>query len=180
MPPKPQKPGPTAMTVARNVRRLREGQGLTFADLAARLDAAGHAIATTGLKRIEAARLAEEAPATVTRRVEVDDLVALALALGVSPATLLVPEPVGGWAVVDREITGHPDPVSPRRVYRWLTADTPLDPALPSIAEVTRFRARSAVCDDHLGEILAAAPPADEASEKIAVAQGDVYPADEA
>jgi transcriptional regulator with XRE-family HTH domain len=170
MPPKTNPHGPTTETVAANVRRVREARGYSQAQLSDRLAELGHTIPTIGVRRIE----------NLGRGVSVDDLIALALALRVSPTSLLVPQPGGGWSVVDREITGHPDPVSPRRVCRWLTADTPLDPAFPSIAEVTRFRARSAVCDDHLGEILAAAGPIGEFEEKIAVAQGDVYPADEA
>jgi len=67
--------------VAANVKRLRESQRLTFTELAAILEGLGRTIPTLGLRHIEAEK----------RRVDADDLVALAVALGVSPITLLMP-----------------------------------------------------------------------------------------
>jgi transcriptional regulator with XRE-family HTH domain len=77
-------PGPTAGTVAANVARLRKRAGLTLTDLSERMAAVGRPMLTTGLSKIENGQ----------RSVDVDDLVALALALEVNPnALLLPPEP---------------------------------------------------------------------------------------
>jgi hypothetical protein len=71
--------GPTGRTVAANIKRLRAG--MPYTELAAKLEAVGRPIPTLGLRKIES----EE------RRVDADDLVALALALGVNPNALLLP-----------------------------------------------------------------------------------------
>ena len=73
--------GPTAATVAANVKRLREQQNLGLRALAQRLADVGRPLTHTALDKIERG----------TRRVDVDDLMALAAALDVSPATLLMP-----------------------------------------------------------------------------------------
>jgi transcriptional regulator with XRE-family HTH domain len=73
--------GPAGEVLARNIQRIREGQRLTFVALSERLAAAGRPIAVLGLRRIERGE----------RRVDVDDLLALAHALGVAPVDLLVP-----------------------------------------------------------------------------------------
>ena len=73
--------GPTGATTAHNVKRLRNRQGLTYVDLATRLEHVGRPIPTLGLRRIEAGE----------RRVDVDDLVALAYCLGANPNALLLP-----------------------------------------------------------------------------------------
>lgn len=73
--------GPTGETVRKNVTRLREDQNLSFAELSRRLEAADNPIPPLGLRRIEAGE----------RRVNVDDLTALAYVLKTSPAYLLMP-----------------------------------------------------------------------------------------
>jgi hypothetical protein len=67
-----------------------------------------------GIRRIEAG----------DRRVDVDDLVAIALALGVSPSTLLVPK----TETVDDPVavTGVKGGVRVGRLWGWLTAEHPL------------------------------------------------------
>lgn len=77
---KPQKNplGPTGQRVRENVRHLR-GR-LPYRELAERLERLGRPIPTLGLSRIE----------NGARRVDADDLVALALALGVNPNRLLL------------------------------------------------------------------------------------------
>ncbi len=75
-------PGPTAERTAANLRRIRRSRNVTTAGLSQRLAALGHPIADTGITKTEAG----------TRRVDVDDLVPLALALGVTPNTLLMPD----------------------------------------------------------------------------------------
>jgi transcriptional regulator with XRE-family HTH domain len=74
-------PGPTALTTARNVRRFRRSRGLGYAELSRRLTDLGREIPPLGLRHLEAG----------ARRVDVDDLVALAIALRVSPLALLLP-----------------------------------------------------------------------------------------
>jgi transcriptional regulator with XRE-family HTH domain len=68
--------------VARNVRRVREAAGMTYAELSRRLDTWNRPIPVLGLRHIESGQ----------RRVDVDDLVALGVALNVAPITLLLPE----------------------------------------------------------------------------------------
>jgi transcriptional regulator with XRE-family HTH domain len=81
--------GPPSERVAANIRRIRRERELTTAALSQRLAAIGHPIADTGITKTEKG----------TRRVDVDDLVAFALVLGVTPNTLLMPQPdgLGPW-----------------------------------------------------------------------------------
>jgi 8-oxo-dGTP diphosphatase len=78
--------GPVGRYVIRNLERLREQRGLTYRQLADRLSDIGRPIPTLGLSRIEKGN----------RRVDADDLVALCVALEVSPAALLLPPDPGG------------------------------------------------------------------------------------
>jgi transcriptional regulator with XRE-family HTH domain len=71
-------PGPTAGRVAANLRRLRDG--LTLSQLSERLTKMGRPILPSGLSKIEQG----------DRSVDVDDLMALAVALGVAPNRLLL------------------------------------------------------------------------------------------
>lgn len=73
--------GPTGEQVRANVQRLREARGMTKKQLADRVTEQGRAMAPLAVSRIEAG----------TRRVDADDLAALAIALRVSPATLFLP-----------------------------------------------------------------------------------------
>jgi hypothetical protein len=75
--------GKAGKNVRENVQRLRESRRMTYVELSDRLHAAGRPIAVLGLRRIE----------TGTRRVDVDDLAALAEVFGVTPAFLLDPLP---------------------------------------------------------------------------------------
>lgn len=71
----------TGKVVAENVLRLRTAQNLGHTELARRLEAVGRALPVLGLRRIEAGE----------RRVDVDDLMALATVFNVSPVELLAP-----------------------------------------------------------------------------------------
>ena len=71
--------GPTGRTVAARIRRIRERNGLNLQDLSDRLAPLGRPILPSGLSKIEQGN----------RRVDVDDLTALAAALGVIPNDLL-------------------------------------------------------------------------------------------
>ena len=75
--------GPTGKTVAENVSRLMKARGLTTQGLSDRLSKLGRPIPATGITKI----VQKKSP----RRVYVDDLMALALALDVTPLTLLLP-----------------------------------------------------------------------------------------
>ena len=68
--------------MADELERIRRGSKVTTAELSRRLTALGQPIPDTSITKTEQG----------TRRVDVDDLVALSLALGVTPNTLLMPE----------------------------------------------------------------------------------------
>ncbi|MFE7462455.1 helix-turn-helix domain-containing protein [Nocardiopsis terrae] len=109
---RPNTPGPTGRQVGENVRRLRNRRGLTVRELARRLtENHGRRHTPAAITDVEAGR----------RRVDADDLVALALALDVTPNTLLLPPTTVG----DTEITG----ASPRPaavVWRWADGQWPI------------------------------------------------------
>ncbi|MEU9974098.1 helix-turn-helix transcriptional regulator [Streptomyces sp. NPDC051014] len=71
--------GPAGIRAARTIKILRTERGLAQRELAARVTALGRPMSNTMLSRIERAH----------RRCDIDDLVALALALHVSPLLLL-------------------------------------------------------------------------------------------
>lgn len=73
--------GATGETVAANLARVRKSQQISLQDLEQRLIALGRRISFSGLSKIERGE----------RRVDVDDLMALAIALDVSPLGLLLP-----------------------------------------------------------------------------------------
>lgn len=91
------------------MKRLREGRRLSYVDLSRRLDDVGRPIPPLGLRRIEAG----------DRRIDVDDLAALALALEVSPLAILLPNERS--AVVD----GGKD-YSPQQIWEWAIGKWPL------------------------------------------------------
>lgn len=112
--------GPTGDNVATNVQRLRQEANLTYAELGRMLDAAGRSIPTLGLRKIEANE----------RRVDADDLTALALVLGVSPITLLMPPGVDSptvWKTGRYPVTDDAKTYTPQQIWEWLRADHPLD-----------------------------------------------------
>lgn len=104
--------GPIGEAVRSNIKSIREGQGLSQAELSANLTNLGRPIPPLGIHRIEAG----------TRRVDVDDLVALAVALTTTPATLLMPN-IGSVQPDEQVQLGEvPPTVSARRAWRWITA----------------------------------------------------------
>ena len=109
--------GPTARTVADNVKRLRTRQNMNYTELSERLQAfAGWSINAVGIRRIESGE----------RRVTPDDLMGLAVALGVSPITLLMPFTVTANTLV--RVTGVREPIADTTVWTWLLAQRTLDP----------------------------------------------------
>jgi transcriptional regulator with XRE-family HTH domain len=103
--------GPTGVLAAARVRELREARGLSYAELSARLTAAGRPIPPLGLRRIE----------SQDRRIDADDLVALAAVLGVNPSALLLPLRSHGQV----EITGVGG-VDAARAWSWMDGGGPL------------------------------------------------------
>lgn len=99
-------PGPTGRTTAWNIARLRRAANLTYADLSRQLEELGRPIPPLGLRRIEAGE----------RRVDVDDLMALAVVLEATPNYLLLP-PVESTAVT-AEVTAQ-GVVSTRNAWEW-------------------------------------------------------------
>lgn len=81
--------GPVSQRVAENIRALRGERRLTLDDLARRLVELGRPILKSGLSKVESGE----------RRVDVDDLMALALALNATPNRLLLE------AAADDELT---------------------------------------------------------------------------
>jgi transcriptional regulator with XRE-family HTH domain len=108
----PKEAGPTAQRVAANVRALRKARGLDLADVAAQLTKLGQPIGLTGVSKIELG----------TRRVDVDDLVALAAVLRVSPSRLLLPATASDEPVqVTPGVT-----TTERAAWLWAAGELPL------------------------------------------------------
>jgi transcriptional regulator with XRE-family HTH domain len=105
--------GATGQNVRANVARLRKARGWTTSKLAERMAAAGRPIPQSGVSRIELG----------ARRVDVDDLTALAVVLGVSPSALLLP--VGVESHDEVEVTGS-TPVSASTAWHWADGKGPL------------------------------------------------------
>lgn len=112
--------GVTALAVANAVRRHRERVGWGYARLSRELTKLGRDIPSLGLSRIEAGE----------RRVDCDDLTALAVAFGVSPISLLMP------STQTDEYTGSPDDlvqltgtekIPGARAWSWLNGSYPLN-----------------------------------------------------
>jgi len=108
--------GPTGDAVRANVERLRQAQNLGYAKLAAVLKETGREIPDLGLRRIESG----------DRRVDVDDLLALAVALGVSPITLLMPAVHSAEPQDHVEASAVPVPITAEHLWGWLKAAYPL------------------------------------------------------
>ena len=67
--------------MARNLKAIRQERGLTIAALSRRMTVIGHPMLETGILKTEQG----------LRGIDVDDLIGFAVALGVSPAALLLP-----------------------------------------------------------------------------------------
>lgn len=93
-------PGPVGQRIAGNVSEIREAQRLSQPELARRITEAGRPMTAGVLSKTEQG----------DRRVDVDDLVAFALALGVTPNRLLLDSAAGGGIVLryPGDTTGEP------------------------------------------------------------------------
>lgn len=105
--------GPTGSRVAANVREVRRDRGLSLDELSQRLAEAGHPIGVTTLSKLELDQ----------RRVDVDDLVALAVTLDVSPNRLLLT----GTATDEPLPLTSGGGVSEAKAWRWASGERPLD-----------------------------------------------------
>lgn len=130
--------GPTAETVARNVKRFRTSlRGWTLGELSERMTDVGRPMTGNTLSAIE----------TQARRIDVDDLIALSAALEVSPAALLMPhitadgtpDPDDPSLMQEMGLvtSAEPEPdedqapsVTAGQYWAWLIADSPLDASL--------------------------------------------------
>jgi 8-oxo-dGTP diphosphatase len=116
--------GPVARRLAANLRELRDSRRLTTAQLSSMLAKLGRPIPATGITKTEAS----------TRRVDVDDLVALAAALGVSPNRLLLSReitvPGGGGGLTEVRIELTPSlTVRAGDAWKWAAGEQPLEDA---------------------------------------------------
>ena len=117
--------GPVGSRVAANLRQLRDSRRLTTAQLAARLRDLARPVLATGITKTEAA----------VRRVDVDDLVALAVALDTTPNRLLLPGAIDTELV---ELTPEVS-VSALDAWKWATGEAPLH-AVPAPDEPLLIR----------------------------------------
>lgn len=111
--------GPTGRIVATNLARFRGLRGLRLAGLSERMTAVGRSMSVTTLSAIE----------NGDRRCDVDDLVAIAAALNVSPAAMLMPPVTDPYDAAGATVSplGAPE-AGP--LWDWLTAQAPLDAPL--------------------------------------------------
>ncbi|MFF9153824.1 helix-turn-helix domain-containing protein [Streptomyces sp. NPDC014846] len=108
--------GPTGERLRRNIAHLREARGMSKKDLAERVAELGRPIPPLGISRVEAG----------TRRVDADDLMALALALRVSVNALLLPRSGDGSESVD--LTEQVS-LSSATAWEWADGDKPYEKA---------------------------------------------------
>jgi hypothetical protein len=115
--------GTTGETVRTNIRRIRENRRIAVTELSAKMAELDRPIPPLGIHRIEDGQ----------RRVDVDDLLTFAVALGVSPSSLLMP-----YVDSDRDeisFTGHPDPLPAGMAWMWLGLALPLSPSPGELAD---------------------------------------------
>jgi transcriptional regulator with XRE-family HTH domain len=106
--------GPIGVNVSHTVRRFREERRLSYAELSRRLADVGREIPPLGLRRIEAG----------DRKVDVDDLVALALALNVAPVGLLLP-------AVESSVVPQGNLYSAEDIWAWGRGGHPISMSQP-------------------------------------------------
>lgn len=112
--------GPTGENAMQRLETLRKQQRLSYAELSRMLSELGRDIPPLGLRRMEAGE----------RRIDVDDLVALAVALKVSPLALLMPASDSAdetFVVTSKGL----EQARAAAIWEWLTANEPL-PGTPS------------------------------------------------
>ena len=101
--------GQTTKIVAENISRTRKNASMTLEMLSERLTERGWPLSVAALYRLE----------TGERRIDVDDITALAAVLNTSPAVLLNP---GGT-----QLTGLIEALLPEEIAAWLSGTTKID-----------------------------------------------------
>lgn len=109
--------GASGEVVRQRIREVRDAQGVTGAQLSARLNDLGRPIPLLGIQRIESGE----------RRVDVDDLVAIAVALEVSPTTFMLPNSNDRNDRVTA--TGLATEPTAEQLWDWLRVDHYIDRA---------------------------------------------------
>jgi transcriptional regulator with XRE-family HTH domain len=111
--------GPSGERAAQNIKRLRLALGLDLAQLSERLGELGRPIGVPALSRVE----------NGARRIDVSDLVALSIALKVTPNALLfgTPQFFGPDKLAITPSQGY----EVDRVWRWADGEFPLEPSTP-------------------------------------------------
>jgi transcriptional regulator with XRE-family HTH domain len=104
--------GAASARIADNVRDVRKSRGMSTYDVSRALAGLGWPIAQSGIARVESG----------DRAVTVDDLLALAAALGCSPNRLLLPEV--GDAATETLIGGIT--AAPDEMWGWARGEHPL------------------------------------------------------
>lgn len=102
------------------MRHHRRARNVTTAEVSRRLDAIGYPIADTGITKAEKG----------DRRVDVDDLAPIALVLGVTPNTLLMPQVDYLGTADTRQLTPKVEG-SAERLWQWAQGEKPLRVPVP-------------------------------------------------
>ncbi|MFE9065042.1 helix-turn-helix domain-containing protein [Streptomyces violaceusniger] len=113
--------GPNGRAVAANVKRLRAARGMSLRALSEALEKAGRGLSQDAINKIENGAKPD---AKQIRRVDVDDLVALAVALRVNPSALLLPLTDDPSQTV--KITGFGE-VGADRAWDWVDGEMPIE-----------------------------------------------------
>jgi transcriptional regulator with XRE-family HTH domain len=112
--------GPISDYVTENVKRLRAARRLSLAELSEEMTRAGRPMLASGLHRLEQGK----------RRVDCDDLVGLAIALDVSPITLLMPWSAHGEVELTDKVRANL-----LEAWDWMRGLRPLSWSVEQIAE---------------------------------------------
>src|SRR4051812_42544798 len=133
--------GPVAERVSSNLTALRAEKALTLAQLAEALGELGRPISVSGLSKIERG----------DRRVDVDDLVTLAVALDVSPNRLLLPAPKADGETRPEDIALTATKRAPwRRAWLWATGAQALPGSSRSVDLHGQWRSENRPHDEPL------------------------------
>ncbi|MFE0273795.1 helix-turn-helix domain-containing protein [Streptomyces sp. NPDC058992] len=117
--------GPNGRAVAANVKRLRAARGLSLRALSEALGEVGRGLSQDAINKIENGAKPD---AKQVRRVDVDDLVALAAVLRVNPSALLLPPTDDPAETV--EVTGVGE-VSAEAAWDWADGEMPIEHVEP-------------------------------------------------
>ncbi|PUB29633.1 hypothetical protein C8K30_1027 [Promicromonospora sp. AC04] len=139
---------PTSLAVSDAITHYRQIRELTRDELAYVLQMAGHALSADAIAEME----------NRDRPVGVDDLVAIAYALGTTPAVLLTHIPIDMPAPEGPLATGLPGDVGQAEARAWIEGRTQLDHSSRSrwwLNEVGRLRVLVAYHDEQLQAVRA-------------------------